>query len=44
MGTYFTNSQLGQNQKRNFGGLFLNMARRDFDISEEDITQKIYEN
>jgi hypothetical protein len=43
-GTCFTNWQLGQNQKRNFGGIFLNMARKDFDISEEDITQPIYEN
>jgi hypothetical protein len=44
MGTCFTNCQLGQNQKRNIGGIFMNMARRDFDISEEDMSQRIYEN
>ena len=42
--TCFTNCQLGQKQKRNIGGLFLNMGRKDFDISEEDMTQTIYEN
>jgi hypothetical protein len=43
-GTCFTNCQSGQNQKRNFGEIFLNMARKDFEISEEDMTQLIYEN
>jgi hypothetical protein len=43
-GTCLTNSQSGQNQKRNFGGIFLNMARKDFDISEKYITQTIYVN
>ena len=43
-GTCFTNWQLGQNQKRNIGGIFLNMARKDFDISEEGMTQTFYEN
>jgi hypothetical protein len=41
-GTCFTNCWLGQNQKRNFDEIFLNMARKDFDISEEYITQTIY--
>jgi hypothetical protein len=31
-------------EKKNFGGLFLNMARKGSDISEEDMTQTIYEN
>jgi hypothetical protein len=43
-GTCFSNCQLGQNQKRNIGGIFLNMERKGFDISEEDMTQTIYEN
>jgi hypothetical protein len=44
MDACFTNSQLGQNQKRNIGEMFLNMAKKYFDISEEDISQMIYEN
>jgi hypothetical protein len=44
MGTCFTNGQLGQNQKSNIGEIFLNMARKYFDISEEDMSQRIYEN
>jgi hypothetical protein len=43
-GTCFTNCQLGQNQKRNICEIFLNMARKGYDISEEDMTQTIYEN
>ena len=42
--TSFSNHHLGQNQKRNFCELPLMMPRRGFDIFEEDITQKIYEN
>ena len=37
-------SQLGQNQKRNIGEIFLNLIRKDFVISEEDMTQEIYKN
>jgi hypothetical protein len=44
MGTCFTNCQLGQNQKMNIGGIFFIMARKDFDISEEYLTQTIYGN
>ena len=43
-GTCFSNCQLGQNQKRNFGGIFFIMARKYFYISEEYMTQQIYEN
>ena len=43
-GTCFTKCHLRQNQKRNIGEIFLNMARIGFDIFEEDITPTIYEN
>src|SRR3989337_3024330 len=43
-GTCFTNFQLGQNQKRNIGEIFLDMARKDVDISEEYMTQTIFGN
>ena len=40
----FSNHHLGQNQKGNICELSLMMARKDFDIFVEDMTQKIYEN
>ena len=43
-GTCFTKCHLEQNKKRNIGGIFLNMTRKDFDISEEDMSQRIYGN
>ena len=42
--TSFSKSHLGQNEKRNICELSLMMQRKDFDIFEEDRTQKIYEN
>ena len=42
--TCFTMCHLGQNRKRNIGGIFLIMARKSFAIFEEDMTQTIYEN
>ena len=41
-GTCFTKCHLGQNRKRIIGEIFLNMARKGFDISGEDMTQTIY--
>ena len=43
-GTCFTNCQQGQKQKWNIGGIYLNMTWSGFDISEEDMSQPIYEN
>ena len=42
--TYFAKCHLGQNRRRIIGGLFLNMAMKYFAISEQDSTQKNYEN
>ena len=42
--TSFSNHHLGENQKKNICELSLMMPRKDFDIFEEDITRKIYEN
>ena len=42
--TSFTKCHLGQNRKSNIGELFLNMARKGFDIVVEGMTQTIYEN
>ena len=41
--TSFSNSHLGHNKKRNICELSLMMPRKDFDIFDEDMTQKIYE-
>ena len=41
-GTSFTKCHLGQNRRMNIGGILLNMARKDFDIFEQDMTQKNY--
>ena len=42
--TCFKKCHLGQNRKMNICELFFNMARKDFDIFVEDMTQKIHEN
>ena len=40
----FAKCHLGQNRKKNICELSLMMPRKDFEIFEEDMTQKIYEN
>src|SRR3990170_7910589 len=42
--TSFTKCHLGQNRKGIICEIFLNMAWKDFDISEEYMSQMIYEN
>ena len=42
--TSYSKSQLGQNERRNICELSLMIPRKNFDISEEDLTQTIYEN
>ena len=42
--TSFTKCQTGQNRKMNIPELFLNQARKVFDIFEEDMIQRIYQN
>ena len=42
--TSFSNHHLGQNQKRNICELSLMLPSKDFDIFEEYMTQKNYEN
>ena len=42
--TSFSKSHLGQNKKRIICELSLMMPRKNFDIFEEDMTQKNYEN
>ena len=42
--TCFAKCHLGQNRKKNICELSLMMPRKDFEIFEEDMTQKIYEN
>ena len=42
--TWCTMCHLGQNEKRNIRELSLMMPTTGFDLSEEDMTQTIYEN
>jgi len=42
--TSFTKCCSEQNRKMNIPELFLNYARKGFDIFEEDMIQRIYEN